>query len=83
MLQPVPEHRCSILSVVEDGWVNMPVNMLGYKWEEIVPPGELLIGTATKVKHLTEDDFKLKAKCFIVMCTSIFILFYATAVVVL
>ena len=42
MLQPIPEHRYTITKVVEDAWVNLPVDISVYSWEQIVPPGKVI-----------------------------------------
>ena len=42
MLQPVPEHRYTIRDVVHHEWVNIPVDISVYSWDEVVPPGEFI-----------------------------------------
>uniref|UniRef100_H2ZHI2 non-specific serine/threonine protein kinase n=1 Tax=Ciona savignyi TaxID=51511 RepID=H2ZHI2_CIOSA len=63
LLQPVPEHRCTMYDLLDDPWVNMPVDPCDYKWEEVVPtaaaqreiPSSNLCGKVSRTTQFEES----------------------------
>ncbi|XP_076805886.1 PAS domain-containing serine/threonine-protein kinase-like [Clavelina lepadiformis] len=37
MLQPVPEHRCTMKDLADDFWINLPVDIREYSWDQVFP----------------------------------------------
>nr|XP_018670506.1 PAS domain-containing serine/threonine-protein kinase isoform X2 [Ciona intestinalis] len=57
LLQPVPEHRCTMYDLLEDPWLNIIIDPKEYNWEDVVPSaGQKDVSYNGAIKPKMDDD---------------------------